>query len=285
MDFEKLFDGMELADVGRKSFYELDSRRVNPGFEQAITEAYEEYEKGDAQFGEYIAVFAEREKVAVEELNLYLYLLMCEKSLEVCREKGIDSGIFYDTIRDFSMKCRESLEKNGVYGIPQRIYRRWFRRYLGREIFRLGRLQFQIAGSIYDTEIDGIKISKGDKVLSVHIPGGEKLCEEACESSYERAREFFKKHFDMQTPVFFCYSWLVQPWLAEVLPESSLIVRFQSKYKIIDFVNDPGDMLLWVFPEKCENPQDYPENTALQKATKKRLLRGEIIGYGSGVRL
>ena len=65
----------------------------------------------------------------------------------------------------------------------------------------------------------------------------------------------------------------------------SRIVRFQSKYKIIDFVDDPGDMLIWVFPKRFENIEDYPEDNTLRRLTKERMRRGGILGYGVGVRL
>ncbi len=285
MDFEKLFDGMELSSDGRKSFYELYARRNEPEFSASVAEAFEVYEKGDVEFGEYIAAFATKQNVPAAVLTLYIYMLMCEKSISFYNEKGIDVNIFYATMRDVTEQCECNLKNDGVYGIPQVIYRRWFRRYIGCEIFRLGRFNFQVSESIYDTEIEGIVVKKGDPCISVHIPGGSGLAEDVCEESYALAREFFKKYFGMETPIFFCYSWLIQPWLAEELSGDSSIVKFQSKYKIIDFVDDPGDMLRWVFPETCENPEDYPEDTSVRRAAKARIIRGDIIGYGSGVRV
>ena len=285
MDFERLFDSIGLEPIGKDNFFTLHARCSEDRFGTFVIRALIEYEKGDTEFGDCITEFAEREEISVEVLNLYLYIRLVEKTLEEYHTRGMDEEILYATLKDIPEKCLENFNKTGIYGIPQNIYRRWFRRYFGCEIFRLGRLQFQIVDSIYDVEADNITVSKGDTVLSVHIPAGGRLNEEDCEASYSLAREFFKKHFDMETPVFFCYSWLLQPWLSEALPEESLIIRFQSKYKIIDFVNDPGDMLLWVFPQLCEKIEDYPEDTTLRRATKERLIRGDIIGYGSGVRL
>ena len=285
MDFDKLFAGIGLADIGIKSFYELHMRSSDNAFAESFTRACEVFDGGDIPFGEYIAEFAERENVPVEVLNLYIYMRMCERSVAIYEEKGIDIEIFYATMKEVVERCWLNFDETGIYGIPQEIYRRWFRRYIGCTIFRLGRLNFDIAKSIYDTEIEGIKVCKDDPCISVHIPGGSRLDEDECEAAYDQARWFFKKYFNMNPPVFFCYSWLIQPWLAEVLPEQSLISRFQGRYKIIDFVDDPGDVLRWVFPERCENPKDYPENTTIQRAVKERILRGDIIGYGSGVRL
>ena len=85
--------------------------------------------------------------------------------------------------------------------------------------------------------------------------------------------------------MFFCLSWLVQPWLAEVLPADSRIVRFQKGYQIIDIVEDPGDMLIWFFSRRFDNIEDYPEDNTLRRLTKERLRRGDTLGYGVGVKL
>ena len=58
----------------------------------------EVYEEGDSPFGEYIAEFAARENVQVEELNFYIYIRKCEQVVEIYKEKGIDINIFYTSI-------------------------------------------------------------------------------------------------------------------------------------------------------------------------------------------
>lgn len=284
MDFEKLFDGIGLEKEGRDHFWQLYARREEPEFSSAITEGFRIFEEGDPAFGSYLEGYAAREQLPAEVLNLYFYLLKAENTYKIYMEKGIDPEVFNTTFGDLAIYCKMNREQLGVYGIPQRIYRRWLRRYFECRIYQLGPLRYELIPSAYDVKIGDVTVTKGDTVLSVHIPGGN-FNEAACEASYEAAREFFRKHYGMEKPAFFCLSWLVQPWLAEVLPPESRIVQFQRKYQIIDFVDDPGDMLIWVFPQRFQNIEDYPEDNSLRKATKERMRQGKIIGYGVGIRL
>ncbi len=285
MDFEQIFDGIGLEQEGRESFWKLHARRDEPDFAAAIAEGFRIFEEGDPAFGSFLEGFATREQLPAEVLNLYFYLLKAAKTYGVYTEKGIDPEVFNNTLGDIAIYCKMNREQLGVYGIPQRIYRRWLRRYFECRIYQLGHLRFELIPCTYEAVIGDLSVSKGNRVLSVHIPGGKPLEEDACESAYAQARVFFRKHYAMETPVFYCASWLLQPWLPDALPETSRIVKFQSKYQILDFVDDPEDVTLWVFPQKCENIEDYPEDTIVRRTVKNRLRRGEVIGYGAGVRL
>ncbi len=284
MDFETLFDGIGLEQEGRDSFRQLHARREEPEFAASMAEGFRIYEEGDPAFGTFLESFSAREQLPAEVLNLYFYLLKAMDTYAVYKEKGIRQEIFNDTFRDLAINSAMNRAANGVYGIPQKIYRRWLRRYFECRLYQIGNLRYELVPSPYDARIGELSVTKGDRVLSVHIPGGN-LEESRCEASYAAAREFFRKYYGMDTPVFFCLSWLLQPWLSQVLPPDSRIVRFQSKYKIIDFVDDPGDMLIWVFPKRFENIEDYPEDNTLRRLTKERMRRGGILGYGVGVRL
>lgn len=284
MDFEALFDGIGLEQEGRDSFRQLHARRDDPDFSASIAEGFRIYEEGDPAFGAFLESFSAREQIPTEVLNLYFYLLKAMDTYYAYTEKGISTEVFNATLGDIAINSSMNRAQTGIYGIPQRIYRRWLRRFFECRIYQLGCLRFELVPSPYDTRIGDVSVSKGDRVLSVHIPGKD-FDESSLEASYAAAREFFRKYYGMETPVFFCLSWLVQPWLAQVLPPDSRIVRFQSNYKIIDFVDDPGDMLLWVFPRQCKNIEDYPEDNTLRRLTKERMRRGGILGYGVGVRL
>ncbi len=279
MNFDVLFEKIGLADAGRESFARIDKLGLD------MSRAYEEYNKGNDDFLKLLSELSEKTGETQEELCLYLYIRMLERTLALYCEKGISEDIFYKTMGDFHVLCEELRKTKGIYGLSPAGICRWVRNYLDCKIFRLGRLNFQYALSIYDAEIDGISVKKGDRCISVHIPAEGRLNEAECEAAYAEAREFFKKYFGEERCIFFCYSWLMQPWLCDVLSEDSLIVKFQKAYKNIDFEEDPGDVLKWVFPEELEDPNNYPEDTTIQRETKKRILSGLPIGYGSGIRL
>lgn len=289
MDFNKFFDDIGLDSEGRAVFEKYEAKMSNSEFSSSMEICFDEFRRYDefkrgTEFSESLEKIAAKESVPTEELNLYVCLRSADKTVEEYTEKGIDLSLFYGTVsRELVNPCKAYYEKNGIYGIPP-VLRRWTRRAIYCKLFKIGILNFEIAESRYDTEIGGIKIKVGDPCLSVHIPRGN-LDEAECEKSYALAKEFYSKYFGLNPVVFFCYSWLLQPWLLDVLGEDSKIAKFQKKYKNVDFVNDPGDVLRWVFPNPAESPEKYPEDTVIQRATKKRILNGEIIGYGSGVRL
>ncbi len=85
----------------------------------------------------------------------------------------------------------------------------------------------------------GTVLKKGDPILSVHIPGNEKLTDESVQSSFQKAKIFFdtyykKEHFR----AFVCSSWLLDTGLERFLKPESNILKFQKNFKIIlSFVN------------------------------------------------
>lgn len=91
-----------------------------------------------------------------------------------------------------------------------------------------------------------------------------------CSSSrgvyYARAKEFAKQHLGMEDPFFFCNSWLIHPWMTEDLPESSRIVQFQKKYKVIHIEQDENAVIHQVFDHAYEDPKDYPEDNTLLRS-------------------
>lgn len=287
MDFELFFDKIGLAEAGRESFRQIHKRCADAGFAQRFDRALQAYDQGDEAFAAYLEVFAQQEQLLVEVLNLYIYLRKCEQTLKQYREKGIDDTVFYDSAHAFAVCGQFLLERTGIYGISRSPHRKWMRHFFNIEIFRLGSLEFEIIQSPFDAEIDGHRISKGDPCISVHIPRG-KLNEDDCEESYALARVFFKKHYGMDTCFFHCISWLLHPWLSEDLGPGSSVVNFQSKFKILALHEGPDSirqMIQWAFLYPCENVDEYPEDTSLRRAAKRRLKGNLPLGEATGVRL
>lgn len=70
--------------------------------------------------------------------------------------------------------------------------------------------------------------------LDVHIPGAVPLDPEVCEDSYGRAQEFFDTYFPSPVRrVAVCSSWLLDDQLAEYLPATANIVRFQRAFHLV----------------------------------------------------
>jgi len=285
MDYVKLFDMIGLREEGREHFAKLHARTADPLFCDALDEAIREYDKGDDEFTVYLNDFAKRENVSPEVMNLYIYIRLSERTLNAYHKRGIDDAIFYDTMREIEIDCRSCSERHGIYGITQPVYRRWLRNHLGNRIYRFGRLQFELIESPYSTTIGEVAVEKGDTLLSAHIPSYEKLDPAEAEKSYDRAREFFTKYYGLEKCVFYCDSWLLHPWIGKDMPETSNIVKFQSRYKTLEVVEDPMVVIRHVFSKVCDDVNDYPEDTSLRRALKRRLIEKLPLGSGIGVRL
>ncbi|MBR3848363.1 MAG: hypothetical protein IKM21_03630 [Oscillospiraceae bacterium] len=245
------------------------------------------YDKGDEVFGEAIATVAKLENITAEELNLYIYILLYVRIYSLYREREIPDNIFFDTVRrEIESIAGLCFKELGIYGIQQNKYRRWLRFSLDGRLFALGALSFELRyDSEFEGEVDGVTLKKGDTHVSVHIPRYEKLTEERCEEAYSLAREFFKKHFGLEKIVFLCHSWMLHPWLEEVLPKTSGIIKFSEKYKKIEVEEHLAEVKFWIFPDDENTPIDeLPQNTSLQRAFIEKARAGESLGVACGIR-
>ena len=99
------------------------------------------------------------------------------------------------------------------------------------------------------------------------------------DKSLARARELFGRHFaDLPADAFHCHSWLLDPHLAEVLPEDSNIVRFQQRWKLYgDAAPGDDDAVFFVFRRRNTTPKSraaLPRDTTLQRAILDRIEAG-----------
>ena len=238
---------------------------------------------GDEAFAAYLEKLAAEHDIHAAEANLYLYLRFLECTYRTYQEKGIDDSIFFDTMKSLSWISEKCFNESGIYGIPQVTYRAWYRRHVNATIFRIDRLEFEIIGSLYDFDLNGHHINKGDTCIYVHIPGGSPLDFQECENAYDKAREFFHKGFGFDPVIFYCGSWLLHPWLVEDFPDSR-IAKFQKQFQLADIVQDEPVIRSWIF-NKSDAPYDeLPIKTSLHKAAAHRLKNGLSIGYARGYR-
>lgn len=286
MKYEEYITQLGFNDDELKILSDIDEKCRNEFFEE-LSLAREEYYKGDEAFAEYLFEFAEKASIPVNTLNLYIYLRLLEDTYKEYQKRGIGADIFIETMRCFSVVSRLPLSLGQELGFTK-TYRSWYRLNLACKIYCLGRLEFEIAEAMCDMEIDGRSLKKGETCIAVHIPRFENFSEDACEESYERARAFFKKYYGMDNIIFYCGSWLLYPWLCEVLPETSTIVKFQKKFKIFEVIESNGGEA-WIFGSGMDyesgSIEDYPEDTSLRRAAKQRLREGKNLGVALGIRL
>lgn len=130
------------------------------------------------------------------------------------------------------------------------------------------------------------KLEYGDKVISIHIPGKQKFTPDIVDESLSYAVEFIKEYFpEEMCDVFHCYSWMCDPQLLTLLPETSNLVSFCKRFKSHAAKSQGKDILQFVFHTIEENP-DYdalPEDTSFLKTLKNHFKSGkavyEMTGY------
>ncbi len=286
MDYQKYVSAIRLQPEAAELVLRLHRRSGDAAFEERVAESFRAYDLGDEAFGEYLKEFAATEGVTPEQINLYVFLRLSERTWAYYQQKGIGEDVFYESMYSMTVCCQVCYERLGIYGIDQNVYRRWQRYVLDGTLFRLGRLEFQLVDIDYAIDVEGLQVPAGTTVLSVHIPRYLPLDEEACEKSYAWAKNFFREIFGIKTCVFICGSWLLHPWMQEVLPESSAIIRFQKKFKLYWVEQNVAAAVGWIFPNcKDKDISQYPTDTSLRRAALQRIREGGTIGIARGVRL
>ncbi|GAA1719612.1 acyltransferase domain-containing protein [Kribbella yunnanensis] len=185
-------------------------------------------------------------------LPLYAYLTILPEVLAWHAARGVPREVSQATMRQLGSRVRD--------GELIRPY--WFGRHFRGSLYRLGRLQFDRT------------TRHGEPILDIHIPSGEPLTPEACDSSLTAARPFFARHFpaeDYKRAV--CTSWLLDPQLADYLPEDSNILRFQRRFTPETVVSQADDdVTTFVFDQPPG--AELPRRTTLERAIADHLANG-----------
>ena len=210
--------------------------------------------------------------------ELAIYLMAALHTGENYRRAGIDNAIYVNTMRMFTRFANEHLASYGAYGFDRGA---WTYRILASVIFRLNQLEFEMFTLRDDVEGYG---SRGDPVISVHIPSDAILSRRELDSTYTMAKRFLSEYFgDFAYKYIYCASWLLSPVLQDLLKPDSRILEFQSDYKIINYIADNDSYMVWVYKRKYEDLKSLPETTTLAKNIKNHLLGGGKIGIGYGI--
>ncbi|MDO5417858.1 MAG: acyltransferase domain-containing protein [Lachnospiraceae bacterium] len=214
---------------------------------------------------------------------LAVMLAAALKTHKKYRELGIPDSVFYDTMKCFPRFVEEHQAGFGFRGFDRDF---WAWRQLSCVLFRLGTLEFEMRQyPSVPCQADGISLNHQTPILSVHIPSDARLTKEALDDSFRQAEAFFPKYFpDFHYQAFFCGSWLLSDKLRALLPDRSRIRFFQDYFTLI-FQKDEDDAYQsFLFRRSYQNPEDFPEDTSLQRAVKAHIRNGEKIGVGHGIR-
>lgn len=212
--------------------------------------------------------------------NLLYFLYFCDELERKYIEKGIPLELLYDDLGDFPRWLDTWSDLKGEMFLGELD---WFIWHFNMKLFKLGRLQFNMANADKDIPSKGIK--KGDNVIGVHIPASGHLLRSECEKSIDMAREFFEKYYpDFKYEYFTCHSWLLDEGLSAILKEGSNILEFQKLFELVG--REKRDSIIsFVVRWKTnrDNIAEVTPKTPLAQKIKDMALAGEDFFVGSGV--
>lgn len=251
----------------------------------------------NAELREKLTVFFENNKHRIEALTSACrskgFMTLSKESdlmrLAVCvnylkytyedyKKLGINDKVFTDTISDISIWC----ENNGNKGLKNY---NWLKNHLNCELFRIGRLQYQLF-SVKGLKFDcgKLPLKKNEQVVYIHIPQGEKLDYNKCVDSLKNAVTFFNEFFpEFKFRYFFCESWLLFEDNMHFMKENSNILKFQTLFSIVGNRKDSSQAIERIFKKRRIFAKNYPENTSLQGSAKNYIINGGKLGIGVGI--
>lgn len=223
-------------------------------------------------------------------IKLAAVLKASEKTYNLYKEKGISDEIYAATFSDITIWC-ENCGNTGLENVN------WIKNHICFELFRLGRLQFQLFTAKSSLlNYSKLPFSKNEKLIYVHIPQGEGLDYNECVNSFRLADSFFKTYFpEYSYNYYFCESWLLFKNNTLFMRKDSNIIKFMSHFDIHYSVFEEAQAFERIFGEKMSlksilsarnkiirksNIVRFPESTSLQKSAKKYLLNGNKLGVG-----
>ena len=154
--------------------------------------------------------------------NLLTALFLAEKLSELYQKKGLSEDVLLDSLQDVLTYTHIFSDLKNELALGRMD---WILKILKGEIICFKRLQFSLELSLVDIPEKGVKT--GDKVLRCYIPRGGKLTQDSVRSSMEKAKEFFGDFTVVVT------SWLLDDSLAELLPQNSNILTFQTLFETV----------------------------------------------------
>ena len=212
--------------------------------------------------------------------NLLAYLYLCEDVWQKGMAMGMPEEVLVDTLYDIVRWCKVYTKQEGTLYLGELS---WLKLHMAFTLFKLGRLQFRMAGCCRDIPEFGLQ--KGDPIMEIHIPAGEKLDIAKCHESLNWARSFFGEYFpEYKYDYFTCNSWLLDEDLKEFLPESSNIIRFGDLFTRV-YAKELNCLLSSIFENDTteENLAKAVPSSAFAAKIKEAVLGGKMFHMTLGL--
>lgn len=213
--------------------------------------------------------------------ELLIFICMSRRLKAEYEARGIDDGIFDNSMLDLKYKLEECKAVKGIVGS---FVASWFVGFFNLTRVALGRLQFEMVNFNHSYEKDGVLLTPESRVINVHIPRTmTPLTPVSCDEAFGRAKAFFAKETG-EVCAFVCSSWLLYPEHERMLSHESNVYKFMKRFDMIrsGTSKDRGD--LWRLFDTDEKRWDrLPADTSLRRAYVEQLKKGGQVGWGHGV--
>ncbi|WP_159618159.1 acyltransferase domain-containing protein [Ruania rhizosphaerae] len=202
------------------------------------------------------------ERAAVGHRAILTFLATLPEIRAFHRSRGIPEAISWRSLADLGQQVAVHRLAFGEFGLHTQ---NWLINTWAGGLYWLGRLQYTVERA-------------GDELLaSAHIPRTGPLDPAAVDASFARVGPFFARHFpELPIAGLHCNSWLLDPQLAQVLPERSNIVAFGRRWRLTG-ESSPGaaDVLFFVFARRGHVDLDaLPLTSSLQRGVVEHLQSG-----------
>ncbi|MCL1989677.1 MAG: acyltransferase domain-containing protein [Defluviitaleaceae bacterium] len=212
--------------------------------------------------------------------SFYLLFFGAEKLYDLYVDEGIETSIFFHTMKDLTYKLKEC---EAIHGISGTFVFFWYPDFYRLKRFALGRFQYDV--TTYEGEPYhqfGLTLKKGDVVYNLHIPSSGSINKAARFDSYQQACHFFKT----DRLVVCCHTWLLNPHHRDFLNPASHIIDFMTDFDLVSYHEQASFHDAWrIFGRAALTTEitHWPEATSLQQAYKKYLLEKGSVGEGFGI--
>ena len=225
------------------------------------------------------------ESIGVHEYTGQLLILLClSKQLrEYYLQKGYPLSVWKTCMQDIYYKVVECKMIYGVCGVSVNY---WFKGFFQCTRFAFEKLQFELVEMPFAYQNDEIDVKEKEPVIKVHIPRtGGRLERNGQLLAYQRADEYFRKHFGLKKVIFILDSWFLFPEMKNFVSPQSNLGMFIADYTIMDwgYFEDFSKISWRIYDTPETDLEKLPQNTSLQKKYLQHIKNGGKSGWGYGI--
>lgn len=127
-------------------------------------------------------------------------------------------------------------------------------------------------------------LAEQDPVVELHIPENGRLNPEEVSQSLEQAKEFIAQYFpEYAYKGWITHTWMVDPRLTDILPESSNIIQFMRRFRKVGLSSQGENVFYFIFHKPNPKPgvefqiETLPAKTTLERGIRQYYLDGKVI--------